>query len=179
MTIKRQSETRAKISKIRAQLFFVYVRTVRATHGARAGDPFLNQRSSMRFRETIEQHFRRAHVSKRFRRRARAEAREMGTRAIERRAIARASTENARAKCRGSMMSRRIARDRATHAAKITDRAPERGEKGHEAPSPDAREKVKLTDGASRESEAEHPLYASGRGGAFDGAFDTARGECY
>ena len=97
ITIKRQSEMRAKIPKIRAQLFFVSVRTSRETCGARGRDPFLNRRSSMRFRETIEQHFRRALVSKPFRLRARAKAREMGTGAIDLRAITNASTENARA----------------------------------------------------------------------------------
>ena len=90
--IKGQTEERAKTSKIRAELFFHRARIARAAHARRAPISFLRRRSPMRFQETIEQHFRRMLVSKRFRSRERGSSHEMGACAIVARAIARVST---------------------------------------------------------------------------------------
>jgi hypothetical protein len=108
-TIKRQTGTAAKTAKIREELFFHRADEVDASraHGSRRG--FLRRRRLMRFRETIEQHFRRALVSKQFRSRERGRSHEMGTGAIDARAIEGVSTETSdidRATARGSRRRR-------------------------------------------------------------------------
>lgn len=92
-TIKRQTDSAAKTPKIRAELFFQRARVARASPARSAPIQFLRRRRRMRFRETIEQHFRRMLVSKRIRSRERGSSHEMGAGAIDVRTIASVSTE--------------------------------------------------------------------------------------
>jgi len=92
-TIKVHSVGDVKTPKIRAELFFCFARRTRAPRASSTALRFLNRRRLMRFWETIEQHFRRALVSKRILSRARGSSHEMGAGAIVKRAIEIASTE--------------------------------------------------------------------------------------
>lgn len=121
-TIKAQTEGRAKTSKIRAELFFCRARSARAAHARRARISVLRRRSPMRFQETIEQHFRRMLVSKRFRSRERGSSHEMGAGAIVARAIARVSTETSDDERARLTTSRRRRGDRARRGFETASR---------------------------------------------------------
>jgi len=111
-TIKVHSVGDVKTPKIRAELFFCFARRTRAPRASSTALRFLNRRRLMRFWETIEQHFRRALVSRQIRSSKRGSSREMGAGAIVERAIEIASTEMsdaARALCPTSRRRRRIA----------------------------------------------------------------------
>jgi hypothetical protein len=110
-TIKRHSVGGAKTPKIRAELFFHRARAMNASQVECAAIRILNRRRCKRFRETIEQHFRRALVSKRFRSCERGSSHEMGAGAIGMRAIEIASTETSDDDRANAIMSRRRRRD--------------------------------------------------------------------
>jgi hypothetical protein len=93
-TIKGQSDCGVKTAKIRAELFCPRARHADRSRSRNARRGFLNRRTLMRFRETIEQHFRRALVSKPFRSCKRGTPHEMGAGAIEEAAIESVSTES-------------------------------------------------------------------------------------
>lgn len=107
-TSKGQSVRGAKTPKIRAELFsFGAPKAAAPARSARARG-LLRRRSRMRFQETIEQHFRRALVSKRFQPRARGSSHEMGLGAIALSPITHTPTEiGARARARTRPFRRR------------------------------------------------------------------------
>jgi hypothetical protein len=113
-TIKRQTDGGAKTSEIRAQLFFVHACGASTRTTTMARSRFLKRRRLMRFRETIEQHFRRALVSKQFRSCKRGRSHVMGTGAIDARAIESISTETSVGRRATFLASRRRRVDR-TH----------------------------------------------------------------